>query len=375
MKANPTNSIDHIEVEKRSDIQDKPFRFIDRDELLGRSTGRFNIVRIGENSSYIYIEDWFHTIASLATHKVIILILVLYFVSVIFWAALFYLFRDSGFVDITTFVAAMIISLETITTVGYSVSDINFGDHPIAFFLLYGEMMQAILMNSFCIGIVYTRLSRAITRSRSLIFSDKAIIKRIDGQWYLVFQVCELRKHQLVESHVSCYCVQKTVSEASGVPFQMTRMRLTHPSNDQHGRLVLMLPAFICHPIDVFSPLFPDLEPIEKHTATSSEDIANIRISRCFTSSHLNESQVGLLFSPHVEVGAFAERPGAGVALFALQRGVRQRVHAEPAHPEGARQRGAAERGVANAESKSRRRSSKRGPKRAEREELNLHVR
>ena len=39
MKTNPTNSIDPIEVEKRSDIQDKPFRFIDRDELLGRSTG------------------------------------------------------------------------------------------------------------------------------------------------------------------------------------------------------------------------------------------------------------------------------------------------------------------------------------------------
>ena len=66
----------------------------------------------------------------------------------------------------------MIISLETITTVGYSVSDINFGpfsflnsppgDHTLAFFLLYGEMMQAILMNSFFIGIVYTRLSRAI---------------------------------------------------------------------------------------------------------------------------------------------------------------------------------------------------------------------
>lgn len=64
-------------------------------------------------------------------------------------------------------------SLQTITTTGYSVTDINFGiylnekmlsvgDHPIAFFLLFGEMMQSILMNSFCIGIVYTRLSRAI---------------------------------------------------------------------------------------------------------------------------------------------------------------------------------------------------------------------
>ena len=86
--------------------------------------------------------------------------------SVFFWATLFYLFRDYGFVDITTYVAAMIISLETITTVGYSVTDINFGDHTIAFFLLYCEMMQAILMNSFCIGLIYTRLSRAIVGTK-----------------------------------------------------------------------------------------------------------------------------------------------------------------------------------------------------------------
>ena len=82
--------------------------------------------------------------------------------SVLFWATLFYIFRNHGFVDITTYTAAMIISLETITTVGYSVTDINFSDSKLAFCLLYGEMMQAVLMNSFCVGIIYARLSRAI---------------------------------------------------------------------------------------------------------------------------------------------------------------------------------------------------------------------
>lgn len=61
------------------------FRFINRDTVLGRSTGRcrqsewmlgrFNIVRIGENSSYIYLEDWFHTIASQSTGKILLFIL------------------------------------------------------------------------------------------------------------------------------------------------------------------------------------------------------------------------------------------------------------------------------------------------------------
>lgn len=153
-----------------------------------------------------------------------------------FWAILYYLFRDYGFVDITTYVSAMIISLETITTVGYSVTDITFGDHPIAFVLLYGEMMQAILMNSFCIGLIYTRLSRAIVRILPsfspdtiaiLIFSEKAVIRRVEGRWSFVFQVCELRQQQqLLESHVSVYCVQKTLSDTSGVPYQMTHMEL-----------------------------------------------------------------------------------------------------------------------------------------------------
>ena len=34
----------------------------------------------------------------------------------------------------------------------------------IAFCLLFGEMMQAIIMNSFCIGVVYARISRAFVR-------------------------------------------------------------------------------------------------------------------------------------------------------------------------------------------------------------------
>ena len=95
-------------------------------------------------------------------------------ITINFWAALFYWFRDDGFVDVHCYINAAIISLETITTVGYTVTDISFStpivsgrtvdDQPVAFILLYGEMMQSILMNSFCIGVVYARLSRALVR-------------------------------------------------------------------------------------------------------------------------------------------------------------------------------------------------------------------
>ena len=53
------------------------------------------------------------------------------------------------------------------------------------------------------------------------------MIRRIDGQWCLVFQICESRRQQILDSHISCYCVQKTVNKMSGVPYQMSRMRLS----------------------------------------------------------------------------------------------------------------------------------------------------
>ena len=96
--------------------------------------------------------------------------------------------------------------------------------------------MQSILMNSFCIGVVYAPLSRALvridpyfhsqTRARSIIFSKKAVIREVNGEWYFMFQVCERRKHQLIESHVTCYCVQKTVNASAGIPYQITYMSL-----------------------------------------------------------------------------------------------------------------------------------------------------
>lgn len=78
-----------MEDTARKKAQEKPqtpFRFIERDKLKGRSAGtmlpsrtdfvgRFNIKRIGENSSYIYLEDWFHTLSSQSTGKVVIFIL------------------------------------------------------------------------------------------------------------------------------------------------------------------------------------------------------------------------------------------------------------------------------------------------------------
>lgn len=90
-----------------------------------------------------------------------------------------------------------------------------------------------------------------------------------------MFQVCERRKHQLIESHISCYSVQKTVSASAGIPYQLRSMRLDvhsevvdkqHPDDRLGGYILLFLPAVIVmvqrlikqiHHIDKDSPLYP----------------------------------------------------------------------------------------------------------------------
>lgn len=291
----------------------------------GKKRHEFNIVRKGENNWFIHIEDWFHTFTSLPTSVVIVSILIFYFLSIILWASLFYMFRSYGFIDIHSAWSAMFISLETITTVGYTVTDITFNKQPVAFVLLFCEMMQAILMNSFCIGVVYARFSRALSRTCSIMFSDNATIRQVNGVWYFLLQVCELRKHQLVDCHISCYCIQKSVSSTSGVPFQLSRMRLLRPNDESGGVLLLMLPAVVIHRIDCFSPLYPNsvrsLNPsnvqinesmLRKHIESldleimsfveGTESVTGSQL-QAFWSYCVNDIQFNKMFTPCVSIG------------------------------------------------------------------------
>eukprot|EP00435_Cladocopium_sp_Y103_P067982 s41_g30.t2 len=45
----------------------------------------------------------------------------------------------------------------------------------------------------------------------SLIFTDKAVIREIGGKFFFMIQVCEQRKHQLVEAKIRCYALSTTV--------------------------------------------------------------------------------------------------------------------------------------------------------------------
>lgn len=82
-----------------------------------------------------------------------------------------------------------------------------------------------------------------------------------------MFQVCELRKRQLVEANVRLYTVKYEPlplemgaypgSKAAGpICCQTYAMRLAHPNDDLGSKLLLSTPQVVVHEVDGHSPMF-----------------------------------------------------------------------------------------------------------------------
>ena len=73
-----------------------------------------------------------------------------------------------------------------------------------------------------------------------------------------MLQVCEMRKHALVEAHVRVYTVRKDLDHlatGSVAYFQPFAMRLQHPDDELGGMLMMNLPNIVVHALDAWSPL------------------------------------------------------------------------------------------------------------------------
>lgn len=186
----------------------------------------------------------------------------MYFLVIFVFAVAYRLVHDSCNLGVKTMMQAWIFSLETIMTIGYGApkGDIFFQDCGSMAILLTIESFAGIFLDSICIGIFFARLSRAQARASTIIFSEFAVIRKIRGKYYLMLQVCERRKHQLVEAHVRSYAIRHEYSSTTGETmalFQTHTMRLQQPDDDMGSYLLMAFPQVIVHRIDQWSPLFP----------------------------------------------------------------------------------------------------------------------
>lgn len=272
------------------------YRMVDRDGDFHQSRGKISIRKKIKRKDWrsLYGYDVFHSLVNAPTLRTIGILLGGYLLIIIIFSIFYYLIsRIYGCnMGIESYEEAFLFSLESMATVGYGTQDIFFDDCILPMVVLTAQMMVRIVCDAGVIGVIYARLARPTTRASTILFSNNAVIRRVRGKLYFMFQLCELRKHQLVEAHVRLYVFRQdryleeeetgngttlqyglpdnreagesTTANAIGdrnkktkVHFQTTSLRLNHPNDDLGSMLLMCLPQVVVHEIDASSSLMP----------------------------------------------------------------------------------------------------------------------
>lgn len=252
-------------------------RLIGRDSAFHQASGNMSIKKKIKRHHWrsLYSLDLFHSLVDSPFHRIII-ILITGYMLIISVFAIFYLLVSLNYgcgLDISTYGEAWVFSLETMATIGYGTPDIFFDDCSAPVVILASQVCVKLISDAMVIGVIYCRLSSPYSRASTIIFSSKAIIRRIRGKLYLMFQLCELRKKQLVNAQIRLYLVRREIDvgeklgEASQFSnskleppksfIQTCSMRLNHPNDELGSMMLLYLPQVIVHEIDAWSPLMP----------------------------------------------------------------------------------------------------------------------
>eukprot|EP00808_Paulinella_micropora_P014528 g45668.t1 len=202
-----------------------------------------------------------------------------YLLSFFAWAILYYMVPEQCQLDIVTFQDAWNLSVQTLMTIGYGVSDPHFQNCTMVTTLVTLQSIYHVLLDALCFGLVFTRLSRGGMRGKNIIFSRAAVINRPDPEtspdvgrqsgkkthMRLMIQLVEQSSNALAEAHVRLYVVRRVFrwsSSSARTPeacynFQVFPLRLQVPSDEQGSMLLTVLPSTVQHGIDESSPLMP----------------------------------------------------------------------------------------------------------------------
>jgi len=173
----------------------------------------------------IWCSDWFHSLGYKNTVLLMIILFLTYTGIVVFFAmcystvsrfgAKFKEDADGSIIkqsfcdmDINNRMEALYFSLSTMTTIGYGVSDYYFGDCWTPLILVLAQVCSALTFDAIAIGLLFQRISRGRKRAKSILFSNDAVIRCVQGVPYLMLRIAELRKQQLMDVKVKLYCIR-----------------------------------------------------------------------------------------------------------------------------------------------------------------------
>jgi potassium inwardly-rectifying channel subfamily J len=157
--------------------------------------------------------------------------------------------------EIDGFASCFLFSLETQHTIGYG-SRQTTTECTEAMIVMSLQSVLGCLIQAFMVGLVFSKLSRPSSRSKTVIFSENAIITLRNGMLCLIFRIGDLRNENFIlGTSISAKLLRRRITH-EGELYEEMHMLKVMPDTSGEPCVFFVWPLDIVHVIDADSPLY-----------------------------------------------------------------------------------------------------------------------
>lgn len=157
--------------------------------------------------------------------------------------------------NVYDFTTAFLFSVETQHTIGYGSRHVT-AECPHAVFAVFLQFIIGIGVQCLTAALIFTKLQTAKGRKNNVMFSKKACIGEVDGEWRLMVRVGDFSRSKLVAVKVIGLLV-KRIKIPNSKTEHFEQDFITFESEGGNEVLSLLWPSVVYHTIDTLSPLWP----------------------------------------------------------------------------------------------------------------------
>ncbi|VEN56510.1 unnamed protein product [Callosobruchus maculatus] len=157
--------------------------------------------------------------------------------------------------EVHDYASAFLFSVETQITTGYGTRAPT-AECGAAIFLMCLQNIVGYIIEAFLVGTVFAKMTRPKQRTRTLKFSDHAVICMRDGMLCLMFRIGDMRKSsRIIEAKVKTQLIRpKRTKEGEVLSTYQTKLLVS--ADDCEGDLFFIWPMTVIHKIDRSSPFY-----------------------------------------------------------------------------------------------------------------------
>merc|ERR1719228_3107023 len=156
---------------------------------------------------------------------------------------------------VSDFASCFLFSLETQHTIGYGTRQTT-TQCPDAMIVMSLQSVLGCLIQAFMVGLVFSKLSRPRNRSKTIIFSNHAVINMRNRKLCLVIRIGDLRDDNFIlGTQISAKLLRRRITAEGEMFHEMQNVKIS-PDTTTESCIFFVWPLDVVHIIDEESPFY-----------------------------------------------------------------------------------------------------------------------